>query len=118
MSSAKTLGIEIVRGCNFRCRMYPVTAADSDFQFMDLKLLKLIVGKAKEAGSIDTVFFFNFGEPLAHPQFRNCLEIAYNSQAFRNTPVILHTNASLLMGDKAEALLDVRPLGDEREFLV
>ncbi|MBM4255588.1 MAG: hypothetical protein FJ147_06780 [Deltaproteobacteria bacterium] len=48
-----------------------------------------------------------FGEPLAHPHFRQCLEILHGSQVARNALVIQHTNASLLKGDKARALLDI-----------
>lgn len=50
---------------------------------------------------------FNVGEPLAHPEFEECLKIVYTSQVARNAQVIMHTNASLLLRKKAKAILEI-----------
>jgi len=105
----KTIGIELVRGCNFRCVMCPVTAHDKlgIIQHMDLELLEKITSQIEMNPTINTIWLFNFGEPLLHPRLRECLEIVSSSKVARNANVIMHTNASLLKGEKADALLDI-----------
>ena len=106
----KLVCIEIVRGCNFQCKMCPVpinTKDDRQFEFMDLELLRHCVEQLDKYSTIENIWFFGFGEPLAHPKFRECLEILYRSKVAQEKMVYLCTNASLLAGDKAEALLDI-----------
>jgi MoaA/NifB/PqqE/SkfB family radical SAM enzyme/SAM-dependent methyltransferase len=107
----RTIGIELVRGCNFDCEMCPVTSnaplEQDKFQFIDLDLLEMLAAEIDRWPSIETIWFFHFGEPLAHPHFRKCLEILNRSAVAHRAVVIQHTNASLLNGDKAEAVLDI-----------
>jgi SAM-dependent methyltransferase/pyruvate-formate lyase-activating enzyme len=107
----KNIGIELVRGCNFQCRMCPV-GAEADFQsaplqFMDLSLLEKIAGEIDLWPSIEKIWFFHFGEPLIHPDYRKCLEILHASPIARSAEVIQYTNASLLREEKAEAILEI-----------
>ena len=71
----QSAGIELVRGCNFSCPMCPVTSFESlesqKFQFIDLELLRHFAGELDRHPSIKTVWFFHFGEPLAHPPMRS-----------------------------------------------
>jgi len=104
----KVIGIEIVYGCNFKCRMCPVTAhSDSRHEYMDIELFKHIVKQINETPSIETIYLFNFGEPLLHPEFRQLLEILSTSEVAEKAHVIMFTNGSLLAGDKADALIDI-----------
>lgn len=107
----RTVGIELVRGCNFACRMCPVTAdrrpGGSRPRFMSLDLVRRIADELEANPSVQTIWLFNFGEPLLHPGFEEILTLLHNSAVARNAFVILHTNASRLAGGKAEALLSV-----------
>lgn len=91
--------------------MCPVTANQSNeyerFQYIEISLLDRICREMDLWPSIETIWLFHFGEPLAHPKFRECLEIVYQSKVARNAQVIMHTNASMLKGEKANALLEV-----------
>jgi hypothetical protein len=106
-----SLGIELVRGCNFDCPMCPVTAnapgEPQKFQFIALDVLERVVDQIDRHPSIRLVWFFHFGEPMAHPQYERCLEILHRSPVARAAEVVQHTNASLLHGARAEAILDV-----------
>lgn len=106
----RLIGIELVRGCNFSCRMCPVTAhrtnEEQRLRYMDLSLLERICKEIDRLPSVE-LWLFGFGESLLHPRFRECLEIVHQSEVARNSPVLMHTNASLLQGEKAQALLDV-----------
>lgn len=108
----QTIGIELVRGCNFSCPMCPVTAwaprESQKWQFMDLSLLEQIRGEIDRHSTIRTIWMFGGGEPLAHPQYRACLEIMDGVSA----RVIQHTNASLLSGDRADAILQTSTIDD------
>lgn len=111
----RTVGIEIVRGCNFSCTMCPVPQNKIPIQFMELATLQAIVDELDRWPTVETIWFFNFGEPLLHPQYRECLEILYSSQVARRAKVIQHTNASCLTGDMAEAILEI-PIIDKLVF--
>jgi len=74
---------------------------------MSISLLEKICTEMDLHPSINTIYLFNKGEPLAHPKLRECLEIIYSSKVARNASVIMHTNASLLKGEIAAALLEV-----------
>jgi len=106
----RQIGIELVRGCNFSCQMCPVTTnahRETDhFQFIELGLLEKLVSEIDRWPSIGLIYFFHFGEPLAHPEFRQCLEILARSEVASKAHVIQHTNGSLLRGEKADAILE------------
>lgn len=103
------IGIEIVRGCNFKCKMCTVTANHKGaFEFMSIETLEKIIQNIKdEKIKPREVFLFNFGEPLAHPQFRQILELIYESKVFEESYVIMFTNGSLLKGEKAKDILEI-----------
>ena len=107
----QSAGIELVRGCNFACPMCPVTSFESSepqkFQFIDLELLRRFAGELDRNPTVRTVWFFHFGEPLAHPQYADCLTILNGSEVARAANVIQHTNGSLLHGHRAEAILEI-----------
>ncbi|MEJ0075788.1 MAG: radical SAM protein [Alphaproteobacteria bacterium] len=107
----QSAGVELVRGCNFSCPMCPVTSFEARepqrFQFIDLDLLRRFTAELDRHPSIKTVWFFHFGEPLAHPRYEECLSILHGSQVARKANVVQHTNGSLLQGHKAEAILDI-----------
>jgi hypothetical protein len=107
----RVIGIELARGCNSSCLTRPVTAHASDeqqrLQFIHLDLLAQLAEEIDRWPTIETIWLFPFGEPLAHPWYRVCLEILRRSQVARSALVIQHTNASLLEGDRAEAILEV-----------
>lgn len=79
----------------------------SRFSFIDLDLLRVNSGQIDAHSSTETVWRFHFGEPLAHPHFRESSEILAESSVIQKAPVIQHTNASLLRGEKARDILDV-----------
>jgi SAM-dependent methyltransferase/MoaA/NifB/PqqE/SkfB family radical SAM enzyme len=91
--------------------MCPVTSnsflESNTFKFIDLNFLRNIVDELDHWPSIKAIWYLHFGEPLAHPDYRECLEILYQSSVARQAMVIQSTNASLLQGEKAEAILDV-----------
>ena len=115
----KTIGIELVRGCNLECPMCPVTAnmesEENRYQFIQSDLLKKIVDEIDKHQTIEDIYFFHFGEPLTHPAFAECLEILYKSNIAKKANVILYTNATLLHGSKARAILDI-PIINELIF--
>jgi radical SAM protein with 4Fe4S-binding SPASM domain len=91
--------------------MCPVTSHIGEearrFSFISLDLLSTIAQQIEAHPSTETVYLFHFGEPLAHPRFRECLEVLAGSAVIRKAHVIQHTNGSLLRGDKARAILKV-----------
>jgi hypothetical protein len=105
------IGIELVRGCNFDCPMCPVTAhaplEAQRFRCLDVDWLEQMTTELDRWPSVDTIWFFHFGEPMVHPRYRACLEVLYRSRVARQATVIQHTNASVLHGDRAEAVLEV-----------
>lgn len=108
------VGIELVKGCNFSCQMCPVPLyrEDEAWQFMDLNLLEQLVTEIEAYDSIKTIWLVHFGEPLAHPKLRECFQILQRVHRKFPRKVILHTNASLLKGEKVEALLEIPAVTD------
>lgn len=104
----KFIGIELVRGCNFKCRMCTVTANHKGpMRFISLDTLKLIISRLKEENiKPREVYLFNFGEPLAHPNFQEVLKLIYESRVFEESFVTMYTNGSLLKDEKTKAILD------------
>lgn len=103
------IGIELVRGCNFKCAMCPVTTHQKGpMEYMQISTLQLILDKLKEEDiNPNVLWFFNFGEPMAHPNFIEAMELTYKSGVFKDSYSVMHTNASYLSGEKAEAILDI-----------
>jgi hypothetical protein len=107
----RQVAIELVKGCNFFCTMCPVPAgtADHRWTFMTLDTIQYLCAEVARTPSIHTLWYFGFGEPMAHPHFEETLAIL--NRALLDAPhqpdVIMHTNASLLNGSKAQALLDI-----------
>src|SRR5437868_15233898 len=88
----REIGIELVRGCNFSCAMCPVTSHEDQepekFQFLDLGRLTELVAELDLWPSIERIWFFHFGEPMAHPKYRECLEILHRSATAAHAEVI------------------------------
>ncbi|NOT86369.1 MAG: radical SAM protein [Methylococcaceae bacterium] len=108
------IGIELVKGCNFSCQMCPVPLyrEESVWEFISLELLDKLVTEIEAHDSIKTIWLVHFGEPLAHPKLRECFEILNRVHLKFKRKVILHTNASLLKGEKVAALLDTSVVTD------
>ncbi|MEQ1637188.1 MAG: radical SAM protein [Methylococcales bacterium] len=108
------IGIELVKGCNFSCQMCPVPLyrEESVWEFISLELLDKLVTEIEANDSIKTIWLVHFGEPLAHPKLRECFEILNRVHSKFKRKVILHTNASLLKGEKVAALLEVPVVTD------
>lgn len=102
------VGIELVRGCNFRCRMCPAQAATGNqMKYMSKETAELIVKRINETDHIGGISPFGLGESLAHPDFYDIYRILNKIKRDSNTPVVLHTNASCLTGEAAYAILDI-----------
>lgn len=103
------VGIELVKGCNFSCQMCPVPLyrEENAWEFISLELLEKLVSEIEENDSVKVIWLVHFGEPLAHPKLRECFSIINRVHNKFKRRVILHTNASLLKGEKIEALLDI-----------
>jgi len=102
----RKVGLEIVRGCNFTCRMCPVPLVmpNKAFHFMALDLIEKLCAEACESDHVKEFRLFNFGEPMAHPDFVQIIDIVDSYFTGRPTYVDVLTNGSLLHGPKAEAI--------------
>ncbi|PKM82244.1 MAG: hypothetical protein CVU89_06265 [Firmicutes bacterium HGW-Firmicutes-14] len=76
-------------------------------EYMSLDLLKQLVREIDRWPSIKKLVLLNLGESLLYPHFRDCLEILAESKVIKDALTILHINASLMLGEKAKALLDI-----------
>ena len=102
------VAIELVRGCNFRCRMCPSQVAlDGQMRYMSRETAELIVKRINESDHIDGISPFGLGESLTHPDVYEIYRILNRIKRDSNTPVVLHTNASCLTGEAAYAILDI-----------
>lgn len=102
------IGLEIVRGCNFRCRMCPSAAAHpGPMDYMTRDTAKKVVDRINETESIAAIWSFGMGEALAHPDCYEMFSILNNIRRTAATPIILHTNASCLSGESAYAVLEL-----------
>lgn len=102
------VGIEIVRGCNFRCRMCPSAQAHpGPLDYMTRDTAHRIVERLNEVDEIASIWTFGMGEPLAHPEVYEMFRILNGIRRSKDTPVILYTNGSLLSGEAAYALLEL-----------
>lgn len=102
------VGIELVKGCNFSCQMCPVPLHRDEivWQFMPIKLVEKIVEEICKHDSVKTIWLAHLGEPLAHPNLIDCLEVISKVHNKFKRRVVLHTNGSLLNKEKAAALLE------------
>ena len=75
--------------------------------YMGLDTAQMIVERFNECDSVAAIWPFGMGEPLAHPEYYRLTECLHKIKRSSDTPVILHTNASLLKGEAAYALLDI-----------
>lgn len=102
------VGIEMVRGCNFRCRMCPSSVAHpGPLDYMTRETAELIVMRMNETDSVASLWTFGLGEALAHPDCYEIFCILNKIKRNKDAPVILHTNASCLSGEAAYALLEL-----------
>ena len=108
------VGIELVKGCNFTCQMCPVPLYRevNAWEFMSLENVEKIVSEIEKTDNVKTIWLVHFGEPLAHPKLRECLEIISRVHRKFKRRVVLHTNASLLQKEKVAALLETDAVTD------
>lgn len=107
--SLGSVTIETVRGCNFCCKMCPSSSEkmEKKMKFMSLDTAKLVVERMNAVACIESIWPFGFGESLAHPDIYNLYTLFNGIKRSENTPVVLHTNASLLYGEAAYAILEI-----------
>jgi len=103
------LNIELVNGCNFRCRMCDaVKYLKSHMRYMSIQTAKNIVKHVNsDVDEITSIWPYSYGEPLAHPEIYRILEVLNEIKRPKECPVVLSTNASLLRGEAAYALLEI-----------
>ena len=102
------VGLEIVRGCNFRCKMCPSPSAHPGLpDFMTRETAELIVERMNEAEHIASIWSFGLGEPCSHPDIYELFRIFCRIKRGQDTPVLLYTNASCLTGEAAYAILEL-----------
>ncbi|MFA6382302.1 MAG: radical SAM/SPASM domain-containing protein [Candidatus Buchananbacteria bacterium] len=96
------LFIESTSACNLSCKMCPRTEGNTLIGNMDFEIFKKIIDEAKNYGPRSFCLHL-FGEPLLAP---NLIEmIKYIKAANLNNTILLTTNATLLTGEKARALV-------------
>lgn len=104
-----SISIETVRGCNFACKMCPSTKAiGPHMSYMSLETASMVVERINACEQVGAIWPFGMGEPLAHPEYYRLTECLNKIKRAPDTPIVLHTNASLLKGEAAYALLDIR----------
>ena len=104
----KTINLEIVRGCNFRCKMCPTgLELSGPMQHMSREVAEIIVDRMEEVDTVGAIWTMGFGETLAHPECFRIFEILNKMKRKNSTPVIMHTNASCLLGESAYAILEI-----------
>lgn len=104
----ENVNLEIVRGCNFKCKMCPTSLTLSGpMHHMSREVAQLIVDRMEEVDTVGAIWAMGFGETLAHPDCYRIFEILNKIKRGKSTPVILHTNASCLAGESAYAILEI-----------
>lgn len=93
----KKVYVEISNICNLACDFCP--EVERDKKIMGRELFEKIIGEITPL--TDEVCFHLMGEPLAHPQFAEYVEIC----AGQGLPVNITTNGTLLNEERARALL-------------
>lgn len=102
------VGIEIVRGCNFKCKMCPSVIVDgSSMKFMSRDTAKMVVSRINETDKIASIYAFGLGESLAHPDIYEIYKILNGIKRDESTPIVCNTNASCLTGEAAYAILEI-----------
>ncbi|MDP8216764.1 MAG: radical SAM protein [Candidatus Kaelpia imicola] len=88
------LGIEPGNICNLKCPLCPTGSGDLSMKkgFMELTLFKKIVDEIK--GSISSLNFYSWGEPLLNPDFISMIEYVkkVNSSIYVTTSTNLNIN--------------------------
>ena len=96
------LYIEATSACNFSCPMCPRSFWDEkDYRHMDDGIFRAAVDSAAEMGTVKTVFFGGFGEPLCNPHLGEMIRYA----AERGFRTELITNGKLLDEQRSCELL-------------
>ena len=99
----RKLYIEPTTKCNFSCPMCARNFWDKkEFRHMTWETFTAAVDSAKTLGTVETVFFGGFGEPLSHPRIADMVQYARKA-GFR--PELI-TNGKLMDEDMILSLLD------------
>ncbi|MGA2618011.1 MAG: class I SAM-dependent methyltransferase [Thermoguttaceae bacterium] len=101
------VGIELARGNPHTPCAEDTAHGVCRLQFIRLDLLAALAAEVDRWPTIDCLWLSRSGDPLAHPHYRQCLEVLYRCQAARRASVTLHTDGLLLRDEVAEAILDV-----------
>lgn len=89
-----SIQFEVTNNCNLKCKMCPVNnGMKRQKGFMDFNLFKKIVN---ENPKLEFGLFFNWGEPLLHPQIHDILGYAKN----RGIKTFITTNITLLNSEE------------------
>jgi len=98
----RKLYIEATTTCNFTCPMCPRSFWDEkNFRHIDDGLYRAAIESAVEMGTVKTVFFGGFGEPLCNPNLAEMVHYA-TERGFRTE---LITNGKLLDDHRIRELL-------------
>ncbi len=95
------LWIELSSACNLRCVMCPQSSPDSiKGGLMDFELFKKIIDEAKKF--VYDINLHHRGESLLHPELARMVDYAKKAGLYTR----LHTNATLLDGEKGRGIID------------
>ncbi|HPQ39001.1 MAG TPA: radical SAM/SPASM domain-containing protein [bacterium] len=96
--------IETTNQCNLRCSVCPnATDTTSERGVMDLGLYESLLDQIE--GHCNDINLSHRGEPLFHPELETMVAMA----ARRNLATRIHTNATILDGERAVRLLEAGP---------
>jgi MoaA/NifB/PqqE/SkfB family radical SAM enzyme len=95
------LYIEPTSQCNLQCRTCIRNSWDEPIGSMDINVYRKLLFDLKDFSTLDTIAFWGFGEPLAHPEIVNMVALAHEMGL--KTEVI--TNGHLLDKDMANGFI-------------
>ncbi len=95
--------IEPTNYCNLGCRTCMRNVWDESTGFMSESIYKKILNRMDQFTRMPSIFFGGFGEPLAHPNILNMVEMAKESRC----EVELITNGTLLTAPTSEKLIEL-----------
>ncbi len=94
--SVKEVGIELVYGCNLKCRMCPIQQPSS-IKYMTIDQLKIILDDLRNIRYRKRLFLVGRGETLLHPELERILFLLEQKQIYKMFKYrYIYTNATVL----------------------
>ncbi|HOC58749.1 MAG TPA: radical SAM protein [Smithellaceae bacterium] len=100
-STISKLYIEPTTQCNLQCRTCIRNSWEEQIGSMDMFVYRKLLSDLKTINSVNSIAFWGFGEPLAHPEITYMVALAHEMDL--KTEII--TNGHLLDGDMARDLM-------------